>query len=148
MNRLALLLFGIIPMMVMGQDLSGTPDELYEKGRGYFNLKDYENAAKYYIPAAEQGSAKAKVDLGWMYENGHGVTKDVQIALDLYQKAANEGLSASQYNLGIIYKDGVIVPKDLVKSKEYFEKAAEQGHARATAQVGHCYFYGKGCEID
>ena len=43
------------------------------------------------LKAAEQGHAKAQTNLGWMYDNGEGVTKDAVKAVEWYQKAAEQG---------------------------------------------------------
>ncbi len=49
------------------------------------------------------------------------------------------------YQTGCNYRDGKNgVTKDLVKAVEYLTKAAEQNHASAQADLGECYYYGKG----
>jgi hypothetical protein len=47
---------------------------MYYNGRGV--PQDYEQAAKWYTKAAEQGVAKAQYNLGVMYSKGQGVIED------------------------------------------------------------------------
>src|SRR5229473_1429489 len=49
---------------------------------------DYASAALWYQKAADQGYARALINLGFLYEQGLGVTKDQANALKLYRKAA------------------------------------------------------------
>ena len=59
-------------------------------------LKDLGKAAELYQKAADQGNAKAQMNLGWLYENGQGVPKDLGKAAELYQKAADQGDAPAQ----------------------------------------------------
>ena len=47
---------------------------MYFKGRGV--SRDYNEAAKWYNKAAEQGVAYAQNNLGSMYYDGRGVSRD------------------------------------------------------------------------
>ena len=53
--------------------------------------KDYDEAAKWYRTAAEQGDQEAWYKLGNMYYRGEGVKKDTAEAAKWYQKAAEQG---------------------------------------------------------
>ncbi|MDR2026013.1 MAG: sel1 repeat family protein [Prevotellaceae bacterium] len=59
--------------------------------------------AKQYQRNAEQGSADAQNCLGFMYENGVGVSKDYGEALKWYRKSAERGNADAQKNLNRIY---------------------------------------------
>jgi TPR repeat protein len=63
-----------------------------------FKLKNSENSPQNYAEvvgsycsAAKRGDADAQYALGWMYENGRGVSIDKSIALQLYSMAAKQG---------------------------------------------------------
>lgn len=53
--------------------------------------------------AADQGNAKAQVNLGVMYDNGRGVWPDYAQAVKWYRLAADQGNASAQYNLGLTY---------------------------------------------
>ena len=64
--------------------------------------QDYQEAAKWYSLAAEQGHAVAQNNLGWMFDMGKGVAQDYQEAAKWYRLAAEQGHSAAQSNLGVM----------------------------------------------
>ena len=47
-------------------------------------------AFNWYRKATEQGDADAQFNLGWLYENGWGVSKDYAEAVKWWQKAAEQ----------------------------------------------------------
>jgi hypothetical protein len=98
---------------------------MYEKGNGV--TKDYNEAVKWYLKAADQGNAYGQCNLGVMYENGKGVTKDYYEAVKWYRKSADQGNAYGQNNLGVMYENGKGVEKDLNKAKDLYLKAAKQG---------------------
>ena len=52
------------------------------------------------------------INLGFMCEEGHGVTKDYIEALEWYRLAASQGHSDAQSNLGLMYFMGNGVSQD------------------------------------
>ncbi len=82
---------------------------LHETGNprgGLFRGPDYHEAIKWYRLSAEQGFAKAQLNLGHMYAVGHGVARDDEEAARWYHKAAIQGFAEAQYNLGVRYYEG------------------------------------------
>jgi hypothetical protein len=77
---------------------------MYCNGQGV--SEDYATAVKWYTLAAEQGSAVAQANLGWIYENGRGVPQDYATAVKWYTLAAKQGSAEAQFNLGVMYYDG------------------------------------------
>jgi uncharacterized protein len=61
--------------------------EIYERGIAG-STPDFASAATWYRKAADQGFARAAVNLGFLYEKGLGVPRDAAAALNLYRKAA------------------------------------------------------------
>jgi TPR repeat protein len=63
---------------------------MYQKGQNtsvrYFP-QDFQQAARWYRVAAEQGHMIAQVRLGQLYEDGDGVIQDGQQAVFWYRKA-------------------------------------------------------------
>jgi predicted nucleic acid-binding Zn-ribbon protein len=60
--------------------------EIYLKGLGI--APDYDMAAVWLKKSAEQGFKRAKINLGYLYEQGLGVPKDLSQALNLYRDAS------------------------------------------------------------
>ena len=58
---------------------------------GYGVAKDYEEAMKWYLKAAEQGYANAENIIGELYYYGEGVAQDYEEAMKWYLKAAKQG---------------------------------------------------------
>jgi TPR repeat protein len=102
----------------------------------------------YFGPAANQGIAAAKQKLGFLYEEGLGVTQDYDKARGYYELAAKQGLAAAQYNLGYMYDEGLGVTQDYDKARHYYELAAKQGLAAAQYNLGYMYDEGLGVTTD
>ena len=73
-------------------------DDLQD-GLDAYDRKDFKTAYKLWLPLAEQGNAKAQINLGFMYANGLGVLQDYKEAAKWYRLSAEQGLAEAQYNL-------------------------------------------------
>lgn len=84
--------------------------EIYLKGLGI--APDYDMAAVWLKKSAEQGFNRAKINLGYLYEQGLGVPQDRTRALNLYREAAgiadDDLLFASQVKVELAAKDSEI----------------------------------------
>ena len=116
----------------------------YDQGKGV--AQSYEEAAKWYRKAANQGHAIAQYNLGVFYERGYGVVQSYEEAVKWYQKAADQGYASAQYNLGVFYERGRGVEKNYKEAVKWYQKAADQGDASAQFNLGVCYERGKGVE--
>jgi len=122
---------------------AGDPDAQYRLGQLYLGggvsiLQDFEEAAKWYRKAADQGHAEAAKSLDSSYAE----------ALKRCRKAAEQGDAEAQNNLGKCYAEGEVVPQDFVQAVKWYRKAAEQGHAGALFNLGGRYFNGEGVTKD
>lgn len=128
------------------------PAAQFYLGRMYFDGegvdKDYQEAAKWYHKAAEQGEVRAQNNLGVMYANGEGVDQDYEEAVRLYGAAAEKGVAFAQSNLGVMYAEGRGVDQDYKKAEKWYRKAAEQGNAFAQRNLGILYAEGRGIPLD
>ena len=110
----------------------GNPECQFIMGR-LSEAKDPGAAADWYRKAADLGSAKARYNLGALYQNGQGVPKDTRAAAEWYSKAAYQNYALAQYNLAYLYETGDGVPKSLAEAKKWYtevaEKAADKGLA-------------------
>ncbi len=120
----------------------------YDLADCYYCDCNYEEAAKWYRKAVEQGKVEAQSKLGLMYEDGLGVPKNYAKAVEWYIKAAEQGDIFAQYRLGEIYYSGKGVSQDYAKTAKWSRKAAEQGYEKAQYRLGDIYFYGKGVSQD
>ena len=75
----------------------------YESAKAAYEAGEYETALEILIPLAEAGDAKAQNSLGFMYNEGLGVSQDYAEAVKWYGKAAEQGDANAQYNLGDKY---------------------------------------------
>jgi hypothetical protein len=119
----------LLPGLTAGAAADEWADALaaYEKG-------DYETAHGLLRPLADQGDGAAQAQLGFMYENGHGVAADPVAAADWYRLAADQGDVASQYRLGQMYLQGQGVPKDMAQAQMWMEIAAAHGQAASSQE--------------
>jgi len=102
---------------------------LYEKGLSV--TKDVDIARRYYLQAAERGSAKAMHNLAVLDADGGGKGANYESAAQWFRKAADRGVADSQFNLGILYARGIGVEQNLAESFKWFSLAAAQGDADA-----------------
>ena len=99
----------------------------YAQGENYLNAKNYSQALEIFRQLANQGHAPAQDKLGWMYQNGWGVTQDYSQAVRWFREAANQGNMEAQASMGLMYLRGWGVMQDYDLSFEWYSKAAAQG---------------------
>jgi hypothetical protein len=127
----------VVPVAVV------TPDAL-SKGKAAFERKDYVEAMRWDRQAADQGNATAQTYLGYLYENGLGVSQDYGEALRWYRMAADQGYAAGQKNIGNLYEQGLGVRQDYGEAMRWYRLAADQGNARAQTNIGYLFEKGLG----
>lgn len=115
---------------------------MYEYGECF--SRDFEEAARWYLLAAEQGHVNAQKVLGFMYAVGMGVPQDDDEAVKWFRKASVQGHPEAQVGLGIAYFRGLGVARDLREAHKWFRQSAEQGFARGQYNLGHLYEIGAG----
>ena len=122
--------------IVFAQDfLKGV--EAWEKG-------DFATALREWSALAEQGNTLAQFSLGWLYEDGRGVTQDHKEAVKWYRKAAEQGFEDAQFNLGLMYSQGKGVLQDYKEAVKWYRKAAEKGLGNAQFNLAVMYMKGQG----
>ena len=109
-----------------------------------YNAKDYDKALKYYKYAAEKNDSHAQFRLGYIYDQGKGVTQNYAEAMKWYLKSANQGNESAQYNIGVMYDEGYGVKQDHSEANKWYQKAAEQGYASAQYNLGCNLYFGDG----
>ena len=110
----------------------------YKKG-------DYITALRELKPLAEQGSANAQIQLGFMYANAKGVPQDYDQAMSWFRKAAEQRNATAQFNLGLMHYQGRGTPKDYTLASEWYRRAADQGYGFAKLRPAPCSSRREGC---
>ncbi|MBU4118603.1 MAG: SEL1-like repeat protein [Proteobacteria bacterium] len=112
---------------------------LYEEGLRFFKgegvARNYSQAYKLFVEAAEMGQAKAQYRLGFMFSLGRGVKKSDQEAVIWWQKAAKQNDPEAQYYLGYMYEIGGGVKQDMDEAKKWYQKAAANGSINAAQSL-------------
>ncbi len=96
------------------------------------------------LAAAEQGDARAQLELGLLYYDGDGIAEDKAEAVGWFRKAAAQGSAQAQHNLGVMYDQGEGVAQDPVQAADWFRKAADQGHTGSQYMLAVLYENGRG----
>jgi uncharacterized protein len=116
----------------------------FQKGLEAAERGDYATALREWTPLAKQGDADAQINLGLIYDKGHGVQQDYKAAAKWYRLAAEQEDADAQNNLGVRYSKGQGVTQDHKTAVKWFRLAAEQGDAKAQNNLGVMYDHGQG----
>ena len=162
--------FGMDPEEIRkGRDLLGIIDPSQVdvvKGHQYLHgddgvKQDYEQAAKYFTKAANQGNPEAMYNLAWMTDRGLGVKKDHNAALKLLQQAVeqpaqhpiiltapNPGVAEAEHLLGVRYAQGISVDKDPSIAAHWYQRSMNHGNAESAHHLALMYRDGIGVDRD
>ncbi len=91
--------------------------------------------------ACDQGSMRAAVYLGHMYEGGDYsvVAKNLSLAKDYYEIAAGRGSSAAEYYLGLLYLNPDFQEYNTLLGHEHILNSARRGYSYALNYLGDVY---------
>ena len=84
---------------------------------------------------AEEGYARAQLNLGLMYANGYGVIENDKLAVEWFTKAAKQGYPYAQFNLGVVYYKGEGVIEDFIASYAWLSNAKANGEKDAPKAI-------------
>ena len=138
-------LAGIILALSFAASVSA---DSFEDALAAYSRGDYATALRLLRPLATQGNARAKYDLGVMYDEGQGVPQDYAEAMKWYRLAADQGEAAAQNNIAAMYDMGRGVPQDYAEAAKWYRRAADQGNAKAQTSLGAMYASGEGVPQD
>jgi TPR repeat protein len=97
--------------------------------------KDYHEALKWSLMAANKGDAEAQCCVGLIYDMALGVPQDYKEAMSWYLKSANQGNAVAENCIGFCYENGHGVPQSYDDAASWFEKSALQGNANAVQNL-------------
>lgn len=116
----------------------GLPEHEHALARAYYEGKgvprDYAQAAKWFLKAANQGLAQSQHQLAIMYGRGEGVDRDHVKAVTWHRKAAQQGYVPAQFELGNKYASGKGIPQNYADAYIWYSLAAASGHETALKQ--------------
>jgi uncharacterized protein len=95
----------------------------------------------------ENNNAQSKYMLGYLYEDGKGVTADANEAVKWYRQAA-AGVADAMESLGALYFFGKGVTQDYAEAAKWYKVPAEKGSTYAQYLLGYLYEDGKGVRQD
>ncbi|MCC5861948.1 MAG: sel1 repeat family protein [Gammaproteobacteria bacterium] len=112
-----------------------TPEAEAAEARAHAALRatppDWQAAREGFEIAAAAGSVAAMTQLGWIYEQGHGVPVDGEAAARWYAEAARRGAPEYALKLGWMYLGGQGVAQDVAQAEHWFQTAIEADYAPA-----------------
>lgn len=116
-----------------------TEKDKFMIGLSWYKQRNYDIAAKFWGPLAEDGDCDAQYAMGLLYFEGVGVGKSYGDAVELWTKSAGQGQAQAQTSLGVVYsrisipypsldcRRGCGEEKNLVAAYKWFGIAAEIG---------------------
>ena len=136
--------FLIVTLIIYPQPLVASDrEERLNAGLAALKREHYATALRSWLPLAEAGDPEAQANVGYMYEEGLGVSQQPDVAIDWYEKAAASGSMQANHNLGMIFAEGRGTPQSWVRALRYFEEAASDIPA-SRYMIGYTYFQGEG----
>ena len=131
-------------------------EELISQGNAAFKAKKYQEAYSFYCQARQNGDDKASEKISAMIELGinQKQNKKYKEAVEILTPLSDGGESDAQFQLACIYTDGDIVGKsknkyiDYKKGLNLFHSLASNGNMSALTNIGWCYEFGHGYDID
>lgn len=88
---------------------------------------DYKEAFRFLSAAADQGAARAVLNLGYMHAKGLGIPKNVPEAIRLFEAVGRPEDSSDAFlariELGRIYSAGISVPIDADAALQWYSAA-------------------------
>jgi len=128
-----------LSVVILGVSNIAAADDL-EDAAAALQRMDYATATALWQPLAQQGSSKAEIGMGKIYDGGFGVAKDPAQATVWFQKAADQGDAEGECLVGERYVQGYGgLSHDVSQGLALMEKAVDHGNANCAAQIGELY---------
>lgn len=128
------------PMSALAED----EEAAFNAGLAALQRGHYAMAYRAWIDIAQSGNARAKSNIGYLYEHGFGVSQDYRKAMTWYADAADDGLAEAQHNLGMMYANGLGTEESWGRALLWFKRAAENESVESTYMIGLSYYRGLG----
>ena len=107
--------------------IADTREDQLRAGLAAMERQHYATAMRAWYDLAAAGDPQAQHNVGYLYEEGLGVTQQYDVAMEWYRRAADGGLAEAEHNLGMMYVEGRGAAKSWAQGLIYFRKAADKG---------------------
>lgn len=97
----------------------------------YDEKRDYKNAERFWLLAAQRNVTRALSCLYFYYTEGKACAPDPEKAVAFVEKGVDQDCRDSLYSLGRAYFEGEFVQKNEDKARELLARASELGHGIA-----------------
>ncbi|WP_419770162.1 MAG: tetratricopeptide repeat protein [Candidatus Marinarcus sp.] len=132
---------------VFAKDIVGSlykENEFFEKGKKYYQQRNYSMAFEYFSKASDMGNQKAYYNLGVLYGNKYFNKKDYAKSYEIFYELAQKGYAPAQNKVGMYLTLGLSVEKDYKEAVKWYEKASKQNFITAQCNLAFMYASGKG----
>lgn len=92
--------------------------------------------------AGEGGDGRAWAFLGYLHQEGEGVSVNPKTASECHKRAVDLKCGIGIYDLGVCYVNGIGVTRDMKMAFECFQKSADIGCDQGLNAVGDWYYNG------
>jgi hypothetical protein len=116
----------VVASMAEPRQGQGPTDDVFLRGREAYRRKDFPEAMRWFLRAADQQHAGAQHSLGRMYEGGCGVSQNLAEAMRWYLRAADQGFAPAEVSLGQLYENGLGVARDEAEAAKWYLRAARK----------------------
>ena len=107
----------------------------YREGHGV--RIDHEESLRWFVKAANHGSAGAMVMAGLAFQQGRGTDMNQEEAVRYFRQAADAEHPGGYFNLGIAHLRGDGIGRDRRKAVKLFEKTVASGESHIAAQAAY-----------
>jgi len=128
--------------------ISAETQEIAGEANRLILQKHYSEARPLAAQACDGGSEASCINLGRLYDTGHGVARDYSRAASLYQRACDGGSAEGCLDLGADYDAGKGVAQDYAQSASFYKLACDGGSAEGCGGLGELYVKGLGVPQD
>jgi TPR repeat protein len=118
----------------------------FEKGEQCLSQRNYAEAIKFYMVAAELGHRTAQLRLGGIYLEGLNGPPDYASSYHWFSRASDQGEPRAQLKMGWMHEAGLGVEADNRRAVYWYRVAAEAGNPEAQFNIGVKYDNGEGVE--
>lgn len=110
---------------------TGDPDQLYEAGVIYDDLKLFRKSFDCYQQAAQQGHLQARYALVLCFDFPKGCEQDLNKAFQLCLDLAKEELPEAMCRVGMYFEHGIGTYMDTEQALHWYGEAAKRGNKLA-----------------
>jgi TPR repeat protein len=125
-----------------------TPGAAFDEGFKDLQNSQFTDALRLLALACDGGVAKGCGNLGWLYQNGKGVSPDLARAAVFYRKGCGGDGWGACFFLGVMVENGNGVPRDQAQAVALYRRACDGGDGRGCTNLGFDLASGNGVGKD